>query len=354
MPEIREYNDLRDPDLTRSWAVLESAGACPNPFASHLWVRHWSDQFAADATPRVFVGLESDEPRGLAPLLQGTDGAVEFPVNFLSPRCEFLLSGDAPGAFVSTVLDALRADGHELLLRGVPSSSRTRAAILECARDSGYLVGETEGRSSPYVDVDGTWEDYTATRTTKRVARWRKRVRKIEKIEAMRVCRFDDSTDVDELVDAFIGVEAGSWKEQQGTSIGGRGLEEFYHGVCRAMAEAGWFTPVWLEREGNMFAFLLSIVYGDAVYAMKTSFDEKYKEFSPGTPLFFYTVTDAFEKGYVKVDFLGEPSRWKSEWATGHLDHVNMQLRPAGITGAVKHLRDARVKPIAKKILRRE
>jgi CelD/BcsL family acetyltransferase involved in cellulose biosynthesis len=215
-------------------------------------------------------------------------------------------------------------------------------------------VNETEGRSSPYIDVEGTWEDYTGTRTTKRVARWRKRVRRIEKIEAMSVCRIDDSTDVGRLVDAFIDVEVRSWKETHGTSISGRGLEEFYHKLCGAMAEAGWLTPVWLEREGEMFAFILSIVYGGAVYAMKTSFDEKYKEFSPGTPLFYYTVTDAFEKGRSKVDLLGEPSRWKSEWATGHLEHVNMHLRPAGLSGAVKHLKDARVKPIAKKILRRE
>ena len=63
--------------------------------------------------------------------------------------------------------------------------------------------------------------------------------------------------------------------------------------------------------------------------------------------------TDAFERGLTKVDFLGEPSRWKSEWATAEREHVNIHMRPSSVSGAMKHLRDTRVKPVAKKILRK-
>ncbi|MFH1502724.1 MAG: GNAT family N-acetyltransferase [Candidatus Eisenbacteria bacterium] len=354
MLDVREFSDLEDHDLTSAWIALESSGACPNPFASHVWVRAWTAQFASDATPSVFVGYDGGTPVALAPLLTRPDGTVELPTNFLSLRGEFLLGDGEIGPFVAEVLGRLRGEGRELVLRSVPADSRTRAGILACAKSAGYLVGESESRTSPYVELEGSWDDYAGTRTTKRVARWRKRVRKIEKIEGMSVRRFDESTDVDALVDAFIDTESRSWKERHGTSIRGRGLESFYHTFCRALAHEGWFAPVWLERDGDMFAFLLTVVYGGAMYALKTSFDEKYSEFSPGTPLFYYTVTDGFERGYSKVDFLGEPSRWKSEWATGHREHVNIHMRPAGLSGAVKHLRDTRVKPVAKKLLRKE
>jgi CelD/BcsL family acetyltransferase involved in cellulose biosynthesis len=354
MLEIREFNDLSDEDLTAAWLALEASGACPNPFASRAWVRVWAGQFASDAVPSAFAGYDSGTPVALAPLLTRPDGTVELPVNFLSLRGEFLLGDADTGPFMEEVLGRLRSEGRDLVLRSVPADSRTRAELLACAKSAGYLVSESGSRTSPYVELAGTWNDYAGTRTTKRVARWRKRVRKMENIEGMSVLRFDETTDVDALVEAFIDVEARSWKERHGTSIRGRGLESFYHTLCGALADEGWFAPVWLERDGSMFAFLLTVVYGGAMYALKTSFDEKYKELSPGTPLFYYTVTDGFERGHSKVDFLGEPSRWKSEWATGHREHVNIHMRPVGLSGAVKHLRDTRVKPVAKKILRRE
>jgi CelD/BcsL family acetyltransferase involved in cellulose biosynthesis len=309
---------------------------------------------ACSPRSRAFVAYSDGDPVALAPLFQPTEGPAELAVNFLSLRGEFLLGDADTLPFVTYVLEAMRADDREIVLKSVPSGSRTRSEVAQCARSAGYLVDETESRTSPYMEIAGSWEDYLATRTTKRVARWRKRVRKIENIDGMSVRRLDESDDVDSLVDAFIDVEARSWKERNGTSIRGRGLEDFYHVMCGSLADLGWLHPVWLERERKMFAFVLGVVYGDVMYALKTSFDEKYGEFSPGTPLFHYLITDAFEMNLSRVDFLGEPSRWKSEWATGEREHVNLHLYPAGVTGAVKYLKEARVKPIAKKILRGE
>lgn len=351
---VRRFQDLGDDELTSAWRALETAGACPNPFSSQVWVKLWAREFAPDATPSIFVGYDGDVPTALAPLLVRSDGPVELPTNFLSLRGEFLLANAEIGPFVVEVLRRLRGEDRDLVLRSVPVDSETRAELLVGAKAAGYLVIESDSRTSPYLEIAGSWNDYVETRTTKRVARWRKRVRKIERIDGVDVRRFDESTDVDALVDAFVDVEVGSWKERNGTSIRGRGLESFYHDLCRELASEGWFSPVWLERDGRMFAFVLAIVYRGAMYALKTSFDEQYKEFSPGTPLFYYAVNDAFERGLSKVDFLGEPSRWKSEWATAEREHVNIHMRPTGLTGAVKHLRDARVKPIAKKVLRRE
>ncbi len=354
MLDFREFTDLWNGDLDSAWSALEDAGASPSVFTSLTWVRAWRDEFAVGSSPRVFVAYSGGEPVALVPLFVPTDGAAGLAVNFLSLRGEFLLGSADTLPFVGSVLKAMRDDGREVLLRSVPSDSRTRSEVLEMARESGYLVDETESRTSPFLDITGSWDDYLATRTTKRVARWRKRVRKIENIDGMSVHRLDASADVDAVVDGFIGVESRSWKERNGTSIHGRGLERFYHLVCRALADLGWLHPIWLERDGDMFAFVLGVAYRGVMYALKTSFDEKYSEFSPGTPLFHYLVTDAFEMGYRRVDFLGEPSRWKSEWATGERKHSNLHLYPAGVSGAVKYLKEARVKPIAKKILRGE
>jgi CelD/BcsL family acetyltransferase involved in cellulose biosynthesis len=352
MLDIREYASLDDGDATAAWSALEDADASPSVFTSLLWVRAWSREFGRDTSVRVFVAYQEGVPVALAPLFVPREGPAELAVNFLSLRGEFLLGQADTLPFVEHVLHALRSDGREVSLKSVPADCRTRSEVLACAREAGFLCDESESRTSPYLEISGSWEQYLETRTTKRVARWRKRVRKIENIEGMSVHRMDPSVNVDSLVDGFTDVEARSWKERQGTSIRGRGLEAYYHDLCRELASAGWFHPVWLERDGRMFAFVLGVVYRGALYALKTSFDEKYGEFSPGTPLFHYLVTDAFGMGCWKVDFLGEPSRWKSEWATGEREHSNLHLYPSGVSGAVKYIKETRVKPIARKILR--
>jgi len=351
--EFHEFDSLADPELVSAWNALEESGACPNPFASRVWITLWGEQFAREAGVRAFLGTLSGSPVALAVLFMRPDGGpAELAVNFLSPRGEFLLGEVDTAPFFEHVLTDMKDDRREVVLRSVPSDSKTRAGVEAATRGAGFLLDETESRTSPYITIDGSWEDYKATRTTKRVARWRKRVRKIEKIEGMTVNRLDGSTDVDRLVDGFIEVEKRSWKEKHGTSISGRGLDDFYHAMCRSLEREGWFYPIWLERDGTMFAFLLAILYGGALYALKTSFDERYSEFSPGTPLFYYAVTDAFDRGLTKVDFLGQPSRWKSEWATDHREHTNLHLYPSGMAGAMRYLRESRVKPIAKRVLK--
>ena len=90
MLDIREFHDLNDRELTDAWLSLESSGACPNPFASHAWVKVWAGQFAPDATPSVFVGYEDGTPVARTPLRTRPDGTAELPINFLSLRGEFL------------------------------------------------------------------------------------------------------------------------------------------------------------------------------------------------------------------------------------------------------------------------
>ena len=354
MVEIREFSDVSDPELVSAWRALEAAGACPSLFVSRAWVDVWSRRFAGDSVSTILVGYDDGTPVGLAPLFRGRQGLAELPVNFLSLRAEFLLVEERGEDFVSAALRHLRRDGRSLLLRNLPKDSASRRALAGRSRLAGYLRSERTSRVTPYVDTSGTWEDYLAGIPRKRVVRWERRVRKLERQGDMHISRYDAATDVGRLVEGLIEVDSRSWREKQGTSIRGRGLDAFYRGLCRALADEGWFRPFWLEHDGRMTAFVLGAVHGGAYYALKTAYDDSYSKLSPGTCLFYEAISDAFRTGLARVDFLGESARWKEEWATGHRDHVNVRLHPTGVAGFVKHLADSCVRPLAKKALQRE
>jgi len=64
--EFHEFDSLADPELVSAWNALEESGACPNPFASRVWITLWGEQFAREAGVRAFLGTLSGSPVALA------------------------------------------------------------------------------------------------------------------------------------------------------------------------------------------------------------------------------------------------------------------------------------------------
>jgi CelD/BcsL family acetyltransferase involved in cellulose biosynthesis len=349
---IRVFSDLADPELGSTWRQLEDAGACPCLFASHTWVTAWALEFAHNSTPKVVVGYEGEGPVGLAPLFVTGRGTVELPVNFLSHRGEFLLSGDAAEAFAGEVLRHFRAQRRRLVLRSVPTASPTYAAVVSASASAGYRAHTRPGRVSPYLDITTTWDGYLASRPSKRTSRWAKQNRKFRELGDVSVESAGGVNDVDRLVDLFVDVESRSWKERDGSTIRGRGLEGFYRDLGRALAEQGWLRSFWLVLDGQAVAFILGVVFHGTFVALKTAYDESYAKQSPGMVLFHDVIADAFERGLSQVDFLGEPSRWKREWATGEREHATVTLYPTTPPGLAGYLADAVLKPLARRLRR--
>jgi len=347
--DVRTFSDLTDPDLSSAWGRLEDAGACPSLFASHTWVSVWASCFARLSTPEILVGYDGQAPIALAPLFVTASG-VEFPVNFLSHRGEFLLGEDGARAFADEVLRNFRRRGAKLMLASVPTSSRTFEVVVSASRGAGYLAHTRTTRISPYLDITTTWDDYIAGRPSKRTSRWAKQNRKFRGLGDVSVVRVGDAGEVDHLVDTLVDVESRSWKEAGGSTIRGRGLEEFYRDLCRALAAEGWLRSFRLELDGRVVAFILGVVYRGGFVALKTAYDESLAKHSPGMVLFHDAIADAFEQGLSRVDFLGEPSRWKREWATGEREHATVALYPTNPSGLAGYLLDAALKPAARRL----
>jgi CelD/BcsL family acetyltransferase involved in cellulose biosynthesis len=350
--ETRAFSDLLSPDLVSAWSRLEAAGACPSLFASSAWVRLWSGRFARESTPEVLVGYEGSDPVGLAPLFVSDRGTVEFPVNFLSHRGEFLLAGGTDHSFAAGVLRHFRKQGRRLGLKSVPIASRTYDALAANCRAAGYRLHPRPSRVSPYLDIETPWDEYLASRPSKRTSRWAKQDRKLRDLGRVSIETAEAAGDADRLVDLFTDVEARSWKERRGTSIRGRGLEEFYRDLCRALGQEGWLRAVWLELDRRPIAFILGVAFGGVLYMLKTAYDESHARFSPGMVLVQHVIANAFEIGFSRVDFLGESARWKTEWATGEREHATVTLYPANAMGSVGYLVDAVVKPAASRLRR--
>jgi CelD/BcsL family acetyltransferase involved in cellulose biosynthesis len=353
MIELREYDRFDDQELVEAWITLESSRACPNLFLSRAWMEPWAKQFGAEFRPSVLVGYDGTGPVGIAPLFATSRETFELPVNFLAHRSGLIALDDAMCEFATAVVRRLDEWGKGALLRGLPTDRPSYAAITDAAKATGVPVRERRGRVSPHVDISSSWDEFLKSRPSKVSHEWRRKMRKLGREGSVEVKRMTPGSSPRDLIDAFVEIESRSWKEETGTSISARGVEEFYYELAESLTRAGAFRPFWIELDGRMIGFLLGAVYGGTYYALKTSFDEAFGKLSPGVTLFDHAIGDAFSEGLDRFDFTGRRARWKDEWATGHTEHVHVRLYPRGPRGAFACFLDSRAKPVIKRLLRR-
>ena len=351
--ELLQYDDVLDAELASAWRRLEAAAPAPNLFMSHAWVTVWSRHFAGEKRPAILVGAEGGEPVGLAPLFVGEGDTAGFPVNFLSHRGEFVVGEEHAASFARAVLAHLGKLGVTPALRGMPRESLTYRHVSEVVREEGMRTQEAPSRVSPYVDITEPWDDYYGGRPRKVTHEWERKIRKLGRAGEVEVARFGEGTDIEWLVREFVAVEAESWKETEGTSISARGVEEFYHDLTRTLADEGWFRPFWLNLDGRMIGFIYGAAFRDTYFALKTSYMQTHSKLSPGIQLFREAVEDAFRSGLSRFDFVGQTSRWKEEWATGKLEHVDLRFYRSGLAGLADHLIDTQAKPLVRKLRQR-
>lgn len=349
MIRLEVVNDITRNDLAAAWDELTRAGGCPSVFSCRPWVTAWASAFGEKLGTSIAVASGDGGTIGILPLFRRADGAFTTPVNFLSHRGEVVAVPGREAETVDAALSETRERGATVVLRGLPLGSTTRRAVEEAASDAGYVVSSREGRSSPVVDITSDWATYYDGRPRKVSHEWERKIRKLDRAGEV-VVRSGADGDTDAMVAAFADLEEESWKRDAGTSIRGRGVEGFYRDVSRALSDAGWLRPWWVELDGRMVAFLYAVELDGTCYALKTSYRKDAAKLSPGVRLFRDAIRDAFERGLRRFDFVGQPARWKDEWATGRLEHEDVTLHPDDPAGRGRAFLEGRLKPAARRV----
>jgi CelD/BcsL family acetyltransferase involved in cellulose biosynthesis len=203
---------------------------------------------------------------------------------------------------------------------------RSRASLDEAdqeLRNAGYTTVRATGVRSPYLELPGTWEELMAAVSRNLRSQLGRRRRALER-EGRLVLRTTLGRDDEELerdLAAFFRIESSGWKSGAGTAIlSDPRTERLYTDFAKAAAAAGWLRVHLLELDGVPVAGDLNCVFAGGIFLIKTGFDERYRQFSPGLVLRGDVLRAAVQEGSRFYDFLGGPDSYKLRWTT--------QLRP--------------------------
>jgi CelD/BcsL family acetyltransferase involved in cellulose biosynthesis len=199
------------------------------------------------------------------------------------------------------------------------------AALPVVAQSMQLASMKLPSRTCPIVRIESTWDAYLASRPAQVSRELKRKVRKIERDWKAVWTIAQTPAECARAMEDVWQIERKSWKEGNGTSLTAeQDAVRLYEDFAPRFAQAGWLRIYLLHLNGVPVAHILGAEFRREYYALKTSYDQEYRQASPGQALFFTALKDSFDRKLTAFDFLGDESRWKSELANAERRHVDV------------------------------
>ena len=296
--------------LEREWEQLaERSGA--SPFHRPGWMRAWSSAFG-NGNLRLLALRRSGELSALLPLQVGR-GRLKSPTNWHTPT--FGPIADRPEDVNELLAGLFDLEARSIDLSLLELEDGTLDLALEAARGARRVVAARPLTRSPWVPLEGSWEDYERRLSKNRRKGLRQRRRKLEELGNVTVEIEMGDSRLDELLEQALVLEASGWKGRRGTAIGSRPeTRSFYTQVARWAAERGWLRLAFLRLDGAPIAFDLSLERGPVRYSLKAGHALAYARYGPGVLLLYELLKDAHAAGLERFELLGHEDDFKLGW----------------------------------------
>ncbi len=358
---VRELERLAQ--LKSEWnAAVESSGF-DSIFQTHEWFYAWAKNFAHSDALNIVVARNNGQICGIMPLMRERRGAGPWAItvlrsmsNLQSYKYGFVLPRENSGEILESMLRLMRddSDWDLMILEYLPHDGQLAGLFGQLQRDGIIGARDEIQMESPYVAIEGTWDEYAGARDKKVRKNWDYFERRLEKEGSVRLVEVSGGADLENRVRQAFEIEKASWKGEHGSAIGASSsISAFYLDLASAMSERNNFRLCFLELDGKSIAFDYCLPYKRAFNVLKTGYDPAYSKNSPGRVLRKTVLRSLFQDGnYSIYDLLGVRESWKEEWTekVQPLSRVRLYNRkPAALASYAA----ARAIDRAKNVLRR-
>lgn len=182
------------------------------------------------------------------------------------------------------------------------------------------------------VRIQGSWENYMASRSRNHRQQVRKHLRRIcEQGElALKIVKPRESTEIEELLRRGFEVEDHSWKGDAGTSVlRNPEIFQFFCQQAEALSRLDHLWLVFLEFDGKPIAFEYGWHAKDTYFSPKVGYDEAFARFSPGQLLRHELLKQFHESpGPSLVNYWGPLTPATERWTTHCYTVVDSMMMP--------------------------
>jgi len=310
-----------------AWQRLAEVAAEPNPFYEPWMLLPAISQYGGDNTRVVFVYDEAGELAAVFPLQALPEHrwlaltrlhCFEHPHSYLgTPLLARRQEESCWSAFFSWMGHA-SAGGSVVSFRNLGADGPVYAALQRVAQREKHFGDVIELAARPLAKVDVAGEEYLATRVgSGHRQSFRRKSRRLAEKGRLESVVLEPDDNLDAWLEEFFTLEASGWKGADGTALACSVRDrEFFTQISRAAFARGRLLLMMLRLDGKPLATLYTIVAGAGAFALKTGYDEQWKQYSPGRLLEIDFITVAHERsGCEWIDSCAAPqSTLKELW----------------------------------------
>ena len=306
-----------------------------NPSLAPGWVSLGCDALQVRSEVQVLLGLENSKLVAVLPVRLTSRRvwgislqAVELGGGAVNYHAE-IVSSVEPAVILRALAAVLqqRKRWHVLIAPNILLGTRTAAALQDPATLDASHVEIQLSERSPYLPLQGSWDEYLATRNKS----FRYSVRRQEKDAAAagtsEIRWFSEPQQVAEFWQALLDIEARSWKAEAGRAISSRPVELRYNeALLPYLADQGMLLGNVLFIDREPVAYNLCCNYRGWVGQLKTSFDNQHAKIRPGALIVQSMVQRVFDSQQREFDFLGDLQPHKLEWTDAIREHAEIRV----------------------------
>jgi hypothetical protein len=311
---IRVISDLNElHEIEGAWNV--SISKCSrNPFLLSGFVKQFMESNRSRGwTPLLLVISTDNKIIGISPLKTKKKFGVRFakflPKSSFSP--DFIGDDQYKEIYIAHTLDFLFKTLHcQFVDLTLPAESPNLRTIKQKCQANRTHFFTTSGIGHRILPIECTWAEFEKFRGGNFRRKFKKIEQHLDSIGLWRITCIEKENEEMDITKKVLDVERMSWKEgrrtQRGIKIDPDLMMVWAGSQYMAKTEPDFKWSVWLlELNDQTLAYLLACQYKEVAYFTKTSYDGRYKRFTPGIYICNAAIRELFNKHRIrKVDFL--------------------------------------------------
>ena len=335
--------------LAAEWDALVENSPSRSIFMTWDYVSTWWHTCRDHQKLRILVARDNTgEICGIAPLMIGTGdtfarravrhlsliGAARNPISQLM---DLIVCADnrreVAQAFSRYILHDLSGEWDILHLPFIEQTSVLMTEVLPFLCELGCALSLEAYDPAPFVRLEGSWDDYLASRSPKwrqNLRRTRGRLQKEHNVEILQVGR---DIGLKEALDAFLWLHEQRWGETS-LALATPSSRRLLRQLAPILAAKGRLILILIRVDGAWAAGGLDFVFCDKVFGYQSGWHPAFAEFGIGSVMLAEELKWCSENKLEVFDFMGGAESYKQRWMTHNRELVSIDVvNPTSLRG---------------------